>query len=462
MAGFPELTMSILPAKATNKYPHPAFEGLSDKALNALYSAGQNRTFAAGSCLFNTGDQERPAFLILSGNCELLAPVQGEALLIKLGKGAYVPVGLYSDESGSTATLMAIDTVTTLALDTRILATLPADVQLALYRNLEREAAHTTNRMLDYLGGMSHASQTMSWAISLYLMGRGNLYRESAAIKALLRKMPKLPPYVSKLTGMLISDTASTRSVVEVAKTDPSLTATVLKTVNSSYFGLRHKIVDFQHALVLLGFNQIYQIIASKGIQSTMPKTPEFQQLQLHSMTLSVLCFEISHATRQGSAPLLSTVGLLHDIGKSVILLLKHQHPNMAFLLNLLDPGMIGALLLREWQIPEEIAVVLEYQNNTALTPPDSIPDEYRVNTSVLHIAHLVSDYIDGKLMADSAPGFFGAHMQVLGQKKARSIDDFVRGCLAPSIAARNATLPKALQAFFDTLNGKDQQDTAA
>ena len=124
--------------------------------------------------------------------------------------------------------------------------------------------------------------------------------------------------------------------------------------------------------------------------------------------------------------------------------------------------GMIGALLLREWQIPEEIAVVLEYQNNTALTPPDSIPDEYRVNTSVLHIAHLVSDYIDGKLMADSAPGFFGAHMQVLGQKKARSIDDFVRGCLAPSIAARNATLPKALQAFFDTLNGKDQQDTAA
>ena len=41
-------------------------------------------------------------------------------------------------------------------------------------------------------------------------------------------------------------------------------------------------------------------------------------------------------------------------------------------------------------------------------------------------------------------------------------IDDFVRGCLAPSIAARNATLPKALQAFFDTLNGKDQQDTAA
>lgn len=454
--------MSILPAKATNKYPHPAFEGLADKALNALYSAGQTRNFAAGSCLFNTGDKQRPAFLILSGNCELLAPVQGEALLIKLGKGAYVPVGLYADDSGSTATLMATDTVSTLALDTTLLATLPADVQLALYRNLEREAARTTNQMLDYLGGMSHASQTMSWAINLYLMGRSNLYRESAAIKSLLQKMPKLPPYVSKLTGMLISDTASTRSVVEVAKTDPSLTATVLKTVNSSYFSLRHKIVDFQHALVLLGFNQIYQIIASKGIQSTMPKTPEFQQLQLHSMTISVLCFEISHATHQGSAPLLSTVGLLHDIGKSVILLLKHQHPNMAFLLNLLDPGMIGALLLREWQIPEEIAVVLEYQNHTALTPPDSIPDEYRINTSVLHLAHLVSDYLDGKLVPDSAPGFFAAHMQVLGQKKARSIDDFVRGCLAPSIAARNATLPKTLQTFFDGLNGKEQQESAA
>src|SRR5690606_13656648 len=98
------------------------------------------------------------------------------------------------------------------------------------------------------------------------------------------------------------------------------------------------------------------------------------------------------------SAPLLSTVGLLHDIGKSVILLLKYQHQNMAFLLNLLDPGMIGALLLREWQIPEEIAVVLEYQNYTTLMPPESIPDEYRINTSVLHLAHLCSDYIAGAL----------------------------------------------------------------
>ena len=76
--------MSILAAKAPHKYPHPAFEGLSDKALNSLYSAGHVRSYAAGSCLFNTGDRERPAFLLLSGNCELLAPVQGEALLIKL------------------------------------------------------------------------------------------------------------------------------------------------------------------------------------------------------------------------------------------------------------------------------------------------------------------------------------------------------------------------------------------
>lgn len=449
--------MSILAAKATHKYPHPAFDGLSDKALNSLYSSGQVRNFTAGSCLFNTGDQQRPAYLILSGNCELLAPVQGEALLIKLGRGSYVPVGLYSDAGHSTATLMAIDTVSALAVDTDTLATLPADVQLALYRNLEREAARTTNQMLEYLGGMSHASQTMSWAISLYLMSRGNLYRDSAAIKGLLQKMPKLPPYVSKLTGMLLSDTASTRSVVEVAKTDPSLTATVLKTVNSSYFSLRHKIVDFQHALVLLGFNQIYQIIASKGIQSTMPKTAEFQQLQLHSMTISVLCFEISQAVRQGSAPLLSTVGLLHDIGKSVILLLKYQHQNMAFLLNLLDPGMIGALLLREWQIPEEIAVVLEYQNYTTLMPPESIPDEYRINTSVLHLAHLCSDYIAGALGPDSAPGFFGAHMQVLGQKS-HNIDQFVRAVLAPSISARNATLPKSLQSFFSQLNDDTKQ----
>jgi HD-like signal output (HDOD) protein len=446
--------MSILAAKATHTYPHPAFEGLSEKALNALYSVCRNETLAAGTCLFNAGDTQRPAYLILTGTCELLAPVQGEALLLKLGRGSYVPVGLYADNDCSTATLMATDTVTVLSVDTNALGTLAADVQLALYRNLEREAARTTNLMLENLAVMSYAAQTMTASISTYLMGRAALYRDSAAIRSLLQKMPKLPPYVSKLTGMLISDTASTRSVVEVAKTDPSLTATVLKTVNSSYFNLRHKIVDFQHALVLLGFNQIYQIIASKGIQSTMPKTPEFQQLQYHSMMISVFCFEISLAVKQGSAPLLSTVGLLHDIGKSVILLLKHQHPNMAFLLNLLDPCMIGALLLREWQIPEEIATVLEYQNHTTLSPPESIPDDYRVNTSVLHVAHLCFEYMAGTLSGASAPEFFFAHMQVLGQK-AGSIDEFVRHCLAPSMAARNSTLPKAIQGFLEGLHAQ-------
>ena len=95
----------------------------------------------------------------------------------------------------------------------------------------------------------------------------------------------------------------------------------------SSYYNLRNKVSDIQHGVLLLGFNQIYQIIISDGLGKIMPNTRSFREIQYHSIIVSSISYEISLLCELKPVTT-STISLLHDIGKSLVLLLKEKNPN--------------------------------------------------------------------------------------------------------------------------------------
>lgn len=268
---------------------------------------------------------------------------------------------------------------------------------------------------------------------------------QATSLQTMLANLPRLPPYTTKLTGLMNDPNASTRNIVEIARQDPSLTASVLKTVNSAYFGLKHKIKDFQHAVMMLGFTQMQQLLINTGVQSTMPDAPEFRQLQAHSMMISVLCSEISLTLKVGSAPMLSTLGILHDIGKSIVLLLRRQNPKQDFLLSLMDPDMVGMLLLREWQIPENISEVLQYQSYPELLPPDCVPAMHRENIAVLYLAHRCLDRLRNMQAETPTDCPCRPWLAKLGCREL-TLDDFLFGRLVQSIASRASPLPLVMQ----------------
>ncbi|MCP5005088.1 MAG: HDOD domain-containing protein [Planctomycetes bacterium] len=75
-------------------------------------------------------------------------------------------------------------------------------------------------------------------------------------------------------------------------------------------------ISDVQHAITYLGFNQVYQLVVDREAKSTMPDTPEFQELQFHSNVVSFFSFELARLCGRNKPLLHCTIGLLHDIGK--------------------------------------------------------------------------------------------------------------------------------------------------
>ena len=438
--------MALFPGKNPKQELHPVLRGLSERNLNALYCAGEFICLVKLDRLEVVSTENR-YILVLEG-CGSWTTDTG---ILEPGFAApdVLTPGQLSRYERLNGWLVADSSVKILTLAEAAISTLEPEIQAHLYRNLFTISSNRLNQMQHRLASRVQQHQLYQDKLARALQHDRDQYSNSAAIKVLLQKVPALPPYASKLTTMLLGNQISAKEVAAVARMDPSLTASVLKTVNSAYFGLTHKIMDFHHAFVLLGFNQIYQIVVSKGIQSTMPKTPAFQQLQYHSVLISVLSQEISLTLKQGSAPLLSTLGLLHDIGKSVILLMKRQQPRHAFLINLLDPDIVGSMLLREWNIPNEICGCLEFLALSELAPPEDIPDEHRVNLTILNLAHSCCDFLLANTQGEFAAAFSQDQFRALN---CRSLDaeDFLRNKLAPSIASRGSRLPKLVQNLID------------
>jgi HD-like signal output (HDOD) protein len=112
----------------------------------------------------------------------------------------------------------------------------------------------------------------------------------------------------------------------EIIRKDQALAVKVLKLVNSSFFGLRHKITSISQAVVLLGFKTIKSIVIAA-------KTSHLLNRQLapygyhpggmwkHSISCAITCHFV--ATRasldHGAREELFVAGLLHDVGKVVI-----------------------------------------------------------------------------------------------------------------------------------------------
>lgn len=111
----------------------------------------------------------------------------------------------------------------------------------------------------------------------------------------------------------------------KVILADPILTAKILRMANSAYFGLQHKINSITHALMILGLQNIMNIVYREGmLQLFKPTSPEQGEavaaLWRHSNLASV-CASHLHDLFEGlNKGTLFTLGIIHDIGKLIAL----------------------------------------------------------------------------------------------------------------------------------------------
>ncbi|MCL1826631.1 MAG: HDOD domain-containing protein [Candidatus Cloacimonetes bacterium] len=117
------------------------------------------------------------------------------------------------------------------------------------------------------------------------------------------------------------SDTPIEKLVLIIEK-DPGITAAMLKAANSSFYGLSKKVVTIKHAITVLGLKTLKNLLISQSIRKTfvLDNAEVTTNLWKHSLFTAVAAKDIISGSHEKLSDQAFIAGLLHDLGKFILL----------------------------------------------------------------------------------------------------------------------------------------------
>src|SRR5579863_5246578 len=103
--------------------------------------------------------------------------------------------------------------------------------------------------------------------------------RKKRLAAILSQTLPTLPNYVLDLNALLSSPSVDLKKVGNVIRTDPSLSAQVLRLCNSALFGLRRRVISIEQAAILLGTERLRTMVLTCSVMQFAGKRISAAQL---------------------------------------------------------------------------------------------------------------------------------------------------------------------------------------
>jgi len=336
---------------------------------------------------------------------------------------------------------IAVENVTLMEVNHKVVDHLPDNVQLIIYKKISKSFIHHM-----YCHSMNNDKvSTRNTELTAYVRHmklQTDVFITSEVFQNIIKNIPKLPKCAGSLSSKLLDDNVSAKEVTESVQEEPALAAAILKTVNSAYYGLPEKMSSLHHAILYLGFNNVYNLILENSLKNIMPQDEEYEKIRLHSYMISLIASELSLYCQKSKPLVNATVGILHDVGKIVTLLLKRKYPNIKELIHMIDDSKIGACLLRNWGFPENITKIIECQYDPEFAHPDNIDQEFKYEISILYLSHRCYAIMLGEDNTETI--FVDSYMELLGiqQKDCRI---FYQNIILPALVKNKKRLPEKI-----------------
>ncbi|OSZ75345.1 HDOD domain-containing protein [Hydrogenophaga sp. IBVHS1] len=208
--------------------------------------------------------------------------------------------------------------------------------------------------------------------------------------------LPSAPKVVRKLIETFDQEEVDAMLVASYIEDDPVLTAKLLKTANSAFFGLSRQVSNAREAMNVLGMIKVRALVIAASLGEGFHKVGsvnlnQFWRYSLNTANLSryiALPIKIDENTA-------FTAGLIHGIGELVMhvgmpeamLDLDRSVPMLDLKRSKAERGIfgysyaeVGAALAREWHFPKRMINAIEHQT----APFDN--DVYEPIAGVIHI----------------------------------------------------------------------------
>ncbi len=215
--------------------------------------------------------------------------------------------------------------------------------------------------------------------------------------------LPQFPENIITLQKLLADPNHELADIAREISVDPSMTADLLKLVNSAQFMLPKRVDNIVEAVKLVGTKGVRNLLYSYGTQKVLgEKYSEMRSMWTHAYRVAFYAYMLARSFKK-KKELLDDVyvgGILHDLGQIVIASL---HPDLldritrickekgipAKLLEDFSVGLnhaeVGALIAKKWNFPEQLVSAIRYHHDPTQAPP-----EHRDIAACVYLANII------------------------------------------------------------------------
>ena len=140
-----------------------------------------------------------------------------------------------------------------------------------------------------------------------------------------MHRVPSMPSWYQEVLAEVQSSNASLKKIGGIIARDPGMTATILRLVNSAYFGLTQQVSDAAQAVTLLGLSTVSALVLTAQVFSSanadIARELAFDALWHHSVRVGIGARAITRAVTQDRVQedQAFTAGTLHDVGRLIL-----------------------------------------------------------------------------------------------------------------------------------------------
>ena len=229
-------------------------------------------------------------------------------------------------------------------------------------------------------------------------------------------RFPPLPRTVAEVSHLLSEQgqVPDTPRLVEIVNEDPIVAFSVLRRINSAYYGMRRRVGDIQKSVFLLGFLEVCNIVLTAGMMrlrdvlETHEQELIFDKIMQMSIGTAHYAQELSLFLQLPNRSTAFTAGLLHATGRLVLLYNKPHDYEALWCTNTdghapsvedermifgTDHAQLGALAAERWHLPPELVSIIAFNGK-----PDEVKDpDLRDLARAVHVGAEAVQQLDMK-----------------------------------------------------------------
>jgi putative nucleotidyltransferase with HDIG domain len=221
-----------------------------------------------------------------------------------------------------------------------------------------------------------------------------------------IRNLPSIPLIIFEVSRLLEDPMTNASDLADLISKDQGMVTKILTIANSPFYGLSKKISTIEFAIVILGFENIKNIIIALSMIGAIKgkgKNWNRKKYWHHCLATASIAKRLAEDLGYPKSGEAFTAGLLHDLGIAIIQLYFNNEYNKIYkLFNSKDVSFleaetevlnithqeIGNFLVEKWNLPKALCDSILYHHN---------PDQANENNSLVSIIHL-ADYLSWEL----------------------------------------------------------------